>query len=66
MTGNALRHARTVMFSPDNGNRGDAPDVLLVVTDGNAQDRQLLFDEADRLREEEITVRILYFLAMIN
>ncbi|XP_077975928.1 matrilin-1-like [Styela clava] len=38
LTGNALEYARTVVLSAENGNRPDAPDIVIVMTDGRGQD----------------------------
>nr|XP_039264745.1 collagen alpha-1(XII) chain-like [Styela clava] len=38
LTGNALEYARSVVLSAENGNRPDAPDIVIVMTDGRGQD----------------------------
>ena len=55
-TGNALRHARTVSFSRQNGNRPNVPDYLLVITDGEANDDDDLTDNAQLLRDNNVHV----------
>ena len=48
-TGNALRHVNDVMLAPENGNRAEANDVVLIITDGASQDE--VEDEAKKLRD---------------
>ena len=55
-TGKALDHARTVSFSRHSGNRPSVPDYLLVITDGKAQDNQVLISNARRLRDNNVHV----------
>ena len=58
-TGNALGHARDAFFIKENGDRARAPNVILLVTGGNAQDRDALFSVADDLRSKDVPVSIL-------
>ena len=42
----AIRDARQQMFTQRNGDRSDAPDVLIILTDGNSFSRRQLEEEA--------------------
>ena len=42
----AIRDARQEMFTQRNGDRSDAPDVLIILTDGNSFSRRQLEEEA--------------------
>ena len=61
MTGQALEHAQKVFFKKENGNREDAVDVILVITDGRAQDDLKAREVARELRSEGVIVRELSF-----
>ncbi|XP_076818199.1 P-selectin-like [Clavelina lepadiformis] len=56
-TGNALRHARDVIFAAGNGNRPDVRDVMLVITDGRAQDD--VAGIAQSLRDDGVLIYVL-------
>lgn len=60
MTGRALEHAHKVLFARENGNRVEAVDVMLVITDGRAQDPLLASDVAKKLRKEGVIVSYCY------
>ena len=55
-TGLALQYVSDELLKKDNGNRPGVPDVLLVITDGRAQDGQLLKQESMTLQEKGVLV----------
>ena len=55
-TGEALRHAHTVSFSLQSGNRPNVSDYLLVITDGKAKDDVVLTQNAQLLRDNNVHV----------
>ncbi|CAK8684243.1 unnamed protein product [Clavelina lepadiformis] len=56
LTGLALQHARNVMFQADNGDRPEAPNVLLVITDGRAKDDNRVITQSQLLRDDGVVV----------
>ncbi|KAH3775135.1 hypothetical protein DPMN_176532, partial [Dreissena polymorpha] len=55
-TGQALKDAYTKMFTAANGDRADAPNIAIVVTDGRSGDRVLTTSEAQKLRNQGVQV----------
>ncbi len=62
-TQGALRYARTTMFTPQNGDRRDAPNSIVIITDGVPQipqdlneARRLAVQEAELARQQGINV----------
>ena len=70
-TAEALRTMREVMFTSRNGDRSGFPNIGVIVTDGESNDRQSTFEQSVLLREEETTllvvsIAIKVFLAFHN
>ena len=59
-TGRALQYVNDVILTEENGDRPDAHDVVIVITDGTAQDGDLLRGATDDLRSRGVIVSILY------
>ena len=56
MTG-GLRLTRREIFNTANGDRSDVPDVLVLITDGNAtREVELLDDEVRRIKSSRIRI----------
>lgn len=55
-TDKALKLVREVMFTEDNGNRPNVPDVAIVITDGRSRDREETIEEAIKTHKDGITV----------
>ena len=55
-TGEALVHAQTKSLSAAYGNRPDVKDVVLVITDGKAEDPKLVKDVSKQMRDSGIMV----------
>ncbi|XP_028415983.1 von Willebrand factor-like [Dendronephthya gigantea] len=57
-TGDALKRAREGIFNGKNGDRSDAPDVLILFTDGIATDTALVdqFEEAKKLKDAGVKI----------
>ncbi|XP_076818198.1 sushi, von Willebrand factor type A, EGF and pentraxin domain-containing protein 1-like [Clavelina lepadiformis] len=53
-TGQALEHARDVIFNQANGDRPGVRNVMLVITDGRAQDGDILTEAANDLRNSGV------------
>lgn len=62
-TGAALNYVRTVMFTSANGDRSDAPNMVMLITDGGSTDRRATYNEAVLLRNTGATI---FVLAMGN
>ncbi|ELU15431.1 hypothetical protein CAPTEDRAFT_120997 [Capitella teleta] len=45
-TAAALRYCRETMFTEANGDRKDSPNLVVVVTDGGSNDKDITIDEA--------------------
>ena len=65
-TQEALRYARTTMFTQQNGDRSFAPNVVIIITDGVPQvpadlneARRLAIQEADLLRQQGMSVFVI-------
>ena len=58
-TGKAIQHINDVILKQANGNRENAKDVVIVITDGRAQDGPLLVSESAKLRKLGALVRVL-------
>jgi len=55
-TGEALVHAQTKSLSAAYGNRPDVKDVVLVITDGKAEDPKLVKDVSKQMRDSGIMI----------
>ena len=55
-TGLALQYVSNELLKKDNGNRPGVPDILLVITDGRAQDDQRLEQESRVLQTQGVLV----------
>jgi len=55
-TGEALVHAQTKSLSAEYGNRPDVKDVVLVITDGKAEDPKLVKDVSKQMRDSGIMI----------
>ena len=55
-TGAALSELRNVMFTEQNGDRPEARNVGIFITDGKSNDRQSTFNEAVSTRNEGVTL----------
>ena len=61
-TGRALQYVNDVILTKENGDRPDAQNVIIVITDGTAQDGDLLRAATNDLRSHGDIVRIQYLL----
>lgn len=52
----ALRHLREVMFTEEHGDRPDARNIVILLTDGRSNDRGATWDEAVLLRNDDVTI----------
>ena len=50
------RFATDVMFQPENGDRSDVPNYLVIVTDGNSDNETATWNEARRARAQDINI----------
>ncbi len=55
-TAEAIRLARTVMFTPEHGDDPDSPNVLIILTDGKSNVRAETMQEALRARKDGIHI----------
>ena len=63
-TGKAIKHVNDVVLKRRNGNRLDVTDVVIIITDGRAQDEPLLITETQKLRDSGALVRVLNVIFM--
>lgn len=64
LTGQALRHARNVLLRQRNGDRPDAPDYILVITDGKSFDS--ISTIARQLHRDGVRVGVTFINAKIG
>lgn len=55
-TGMALNYVRTVMLTSGNGDRPEAPNIVVLLTDGGSTDRRATSNEATLLRNSGATI----------
>nr|KAG5705131.1 hypothetical protein BaRGS_030848 [Batillaria attramentaria] len=55
-TGNALDHLRTDMFTPENGDRPNVPNVAIIITDGQSTNPNDTIRAAQEARDAGITL----------
>ena len=62
-----VQDAYTKMFNAANGDRADAPNIAIVVTDGRSGDRVLTTAEAQKLRNQgvQVTMRCFYIVFFV-
>lgn len=65
-TGQALQHINDVILKEVNGNRPGVIDIVIVITDGRAQDGALLVREATKLRESGALVSLIFTNITLN
>lgn len=58
-TGTALNYVRTAMLTSGNGDRPDAPNIVILLTDGGSTDRRATSDEAALLRKTGATIFVI-------
>ncbi len=55
-TASALNTLRELMFSAANGDRADVPNVAIVITDGDSNDRERTVEAALRAKQADIDI----------
>ena len=55
-TGQAVQYVNNTVFTERNGDRPDAQDVAIIITDGRAQDGELLKTASEALRAQGVIV----------
>ena len=65
-TSQALQYVNDVILTEENGDRPNAQNVLIVITDGTAQDGDLLRAATNNLRSQDVIVRIQYSILYCN
>jgi len=55
-TGQALQYVSDVVLTEANGDRPEVQDVVIVITDGRAQDEELLITASENLRFHDAIV----------